>query len=199
MRMPPPNGCTHCGLPERAHLRVWTDGTGWHTWVEPSDEQREARTIARQEEDKRVADRAARAEREPAREPAPTMTEAELEAYLDAVDLVRESGWYERAVVSEIRQRDQACGKDRSGLDAAVQDRRTLLGLYDHASSELRFALEDVESADEHLGDVQAACDRLIEHARVLERADPAAAAGVHRAVNVIARALYAPFESGED
>ncbi len=36
-------GCRHCGQIERDHARVWTDGVGWHGYVEPSAELRRSR------------------------------------------------------------------------------------------------------------------------------------------------------------
>lgn len=35
-----PNGCTHCGGPERGHGQLWLRSTGWHNWEAPSDAQR---------------------------------------------------------------------------------------------------------------------------------------------------------------
>ncbi|MFT2014647.1 hypothetical protein ACMA1D_02180 [Streptomyces sp. 796.1] len=42
-----PDGCRHCGIPERGHARQWTRAAGWHAWVEPSDGQRLERMRAR--------------------------------------------------------------------------------------------------------------------------------------------------------
>ncbi len=42
-----PNGCGHCGIPERGHARQWTDAAGWHQWAPPSTGQIKARMIAR--------------------------------------------------------------------------------------------------------------------------------------------------------
>lgn len=42
-----PNGCRHCGAAQRFHCQRWTDAAGWHTWTEPTDEQRKARMLAR--------------------------------------------------------------------------------------------------------------------------------------------------------
>jgi len=39
----PIEGCLHCGLPKRDHAQRWRSGVGWHTWAEPSPEQRGAR------------------------------------------------------------------------------------------------------------------------------------------------------------
>jgi hypothetical protein len=35
-----PNGCKHCGVAKRSHPGLWSEGLGWHQYVEPSDEQR---------------------------------------------------------------------------------------------------------------------------------------------------------------
>lgn len=40
------NGCRWCGVPRREHAQRWTEGVGWHTHVEPTDEQRKARLLA---------------------------------------------------------------------------------------------------------------------------------------------------------
>ncbi|MFE5582501.1 hypothetical protein [Kitasatospora sp. NPDC056531] len=42
-----PSGCQHCGIPEREHARRWTDGIGWHPWVQPRSSQTLARMKAR--------------------------------------------------------------------------------------------------------------------------------------------------------
>ena len=41
----PINGCRYCGELERDHARVWTEGVGWHTYVEPGDVVRRSRLI----------------------------------------------------------------------------------------------------------------------------------------------------------
>ncbi|PBC80137.1 hypothetical protein BX265_4973 [Streptomyces sp. TLI_235] len=47
MTTPAPNGCQHCGIPEREHARQWTDETGWHAYELPTDAQILARMKAR--------------------------------------------------------------------------------------------------------------------------------------------------------
>jgi hypothetical protein len=42
-----PNGCAHCGIPERQHYQQWKPPVGWHRWAAPSTEQIKARMIAR--------------------------------------------------------------------------------------------------------------------------------------------------------
>lgn len=42
-----PNGCGHCGIPERAHYQRWKPPVGWHTWAQPTAAQTLARMIAR--------------------------------------------------------------------------------------------------------------------------------------------------------
>lgn len=37
--MTTPNGCQHCGIPQRAHYQQWTRAAGWHQWQPPTDEQ----------------------------------------------------------------------------------------------------------------------------------------------------------------
>lgn len=49
MTAPEVNGCRWCGVPRREHAQRWTDGVGWHTHTEPTDEQRKARLTARTE------------------------------------------------------------------------------------------------------------------------------------------------------
>jgi hypothetical protein len=44
---PTPDGCRHCGIPEREHLQRWHAEAGWHPWTEPTDEQRLERMRAR--------------------------------------------------------------------------------------------------------------------------------------------------------
>jgi hypothetical protein len=201
MRIPTPNSCRHCAVPERVHFQRWSDGIGMHTWVEPTDEQRKARMLARREDDERIANRRARKEREPAREretdEEAAANEAETAAFLDAAALVRESGAYESAVVAEIRRRDTAAGADRHALDQAAADRRTLLGLYDHANGDLELALEDLDELYDQRGDVHAVCKRLIEHAHLIPASDRTAL-GIHRAVNAVVRALKMPQERGD-
>lgn len=38
--LPNPNGCKECGVDKRGHCRIWTEGIGWHNWVEPTDKMR---------------------------------------------------------------------------------------------------------------------------------------------------------------
>ncbi|MFE6866053.1 hypothetical protein ACFVFS_05815 [Kitasatospora sp. NPDC057692] len=45
--MTAPNGCRHCGLPERDHARQWIKAAGWHAWDRPTDSQILARMTAR--------------------------------------------------------------------------------------------------------------------------------------------------------
>lgn len=42
-----PNGCRWCGYGRRGHYGFWRAPAGWHTWVEPTDEQRLRRMRAR--------------------------------------------------------------------------------------------------------------------------------------------------------
>ena len=49
VNIPTPNGCRHCGIPERQHARQWTDEAGWHEWVAPSSAQILARMKARRQ------------------------------------------------------------------------------------------------------------------------------------------------------
>lgn len=42
-----PNACRWCDIDRENHLQRWMPGTRWHTWVEPTDEQRKARILAR--------------------------------------------------------------------------------------------------------------------------------------------------------
>lgn len=44
-----PNGCRHCGAPERGHYRRYADGVGWHKWTAPDDAVRLERMRARRE------------------------------------------------------------------------------------------------------------------------------------------------------
>lgn len=46
---PAPSGCRHCGVEAREHLQRWTAAARWHSWVEPTQEQRKARMLARRE------------------------------------------------------------------------------------------------------------------------------------------------------
>lgn len=52
-KLPPVNGCRHCGVLRHEHGQRWTEGVGWHTWAAPSDGERLGRMRAQ---------RAARAE-----------------------------------------------------------------------------------------------------------------------------------------
>lgn len=38
-----PNGCGHCGIPEREHAQRWKPSVGWHRWAAPTN----AQTLAR--------------------------------------------------------------------------------------------------------------------------------------------------------
>ena len=42
-----PNACRWCGVPQRGHFQLWKPPVGWHTFAEPTDEQRLARMKAR--------------------------------------------------------------------------------------------------------------------------------------------------------
>jgi hypothetical protein len=42
-----PNGCRHCGIPEREHVQRWKPAVGWHKWAAPTDSQRLQRMRAR--------------------------------------------------------------------------------------------------------------------------------------------------------
>lgn len=45
--IPHPNGCRWCGADREEHLQRWTPTVKWHVWVEPTDEQRKQRLLAR--------------------------------------------------------------------------------------------------------------------------------------------------------
>jgi hypothetical protein len=76
--LPTPNGCRHCGQPERDHYRRWTEAAGWHKWAAPADAQRIERMLAR---------RAARLAPKPAH--APTPPDLVLTLSVDTGPLVR--------------------------------------------------------------------------------------------------------------
>jgi len=42
-----PSDCATCGIAQRPHCQRWTDATGWHRWIAPTDEQVLARMLAR--------------------------------------------------------------------------------------------------------------------------------------------------------
>lgn len=42
-----PNACRHCNIPERRHYGQWSKKVGWHTHVQPTDDQRLTRMRAR--------------------------------------------------------------------------------------------------------------------------------------------------------
>lgn len=46
---PTPNSCAHCGIDQRQHMQRWAPTIGWHQWVEPSDQIRKQRMLARHE------------------------------------------------------------------------------------------------------------------------------------------------------
>jgi hypothetical protein len=46
----PPNGCRWCGIAERDHVQLWTEGRGWHGWEAPTPAQRRTRMLARRAE-----------------------------------------------------------------------------------------------------------------------------------------------------
>ena len=45
-----PNGCHHCGVSCREHVQRWSEGVGWHAYVQPTDAQRLARMLIRAKE-----------------------------------------------------------------------------------------------------------------------------------------------------
>lgn len=66
-KLTPPNGCRHCGLPERGHFQRWTRDAGWHGWTAPTDAQRLERMRARRNQNlKKTAPAATTAEADPA-------------------------------------------------------------------------------------------------------------------------------------
>lgn len=50
---PTPNGCRWCGIEKLRHYQRWTEPVGWHGHVEPTDDQRLARMLARRTERQR--------------------------------------------------------------------------------------------------------------------------------------------------
>jgi hypothetical protein len=44
---PNPNSCRHCEVDREEHLQRWHPDAGWHTWIEPTSEQRKARMLTR--------------------------------------------------------------------------------------------------------------------------------------------------------
>lgn len=44
---PTPDGCQHCGIPERQHMTRWKPGIGSHQWTAPTQEQVKTRMLAR--------------------------------------------------------------------------------------------------------------------------------------------------------
>ena len=42
-----PDGCQHCGGPQRMHCQRWVESVGWHGWTAPTDRQRLARMLGR--------------------------------------------------------------------------------------------------------------------------------------------------------
>jgi hypothetical protein len=42
-----PGGCGLCGIPRHEHMQRWASPAGWHTWVQPSNDQILARMKAR--------------------------------------------------------------------------------------------------------------------------------------------------------
>lgn len=47
-KIPNPNGCRWCGVDKEDHLQRWDPNVKWHTWVEPTVEQRKKRMHDRQ-------------------------------------------------------------------------------------------------------------------------------------------------------
>lgn len=47
MVAPSPNGCRWCGKDLRGHVIAWAGSAGYHSWSEPTPEQRRARMFAR--------------------------------------------------------------------------------------------------------------------------------------------------------
>jgi hypothetical protein len=43
----PPNGCLYCGTDKRIHATRWAMGPGLHGWIEPTNEVRKQRLLAR--------------------------------------------------------------------------------------------------------------------------------------------------------
>lgn len=75
IKSPNPNGCKYCGIDERGHWNRWSESAkddnytedyvtaygdvitsqgGWHTWVQPTQEQIKQRMIARRSENQRT-------------------------------------------------------------------------------------------------------------------------------------------------
>lgn len=44
---PAPNACRWCGVDERRHAVSWTPAVGYHSWQEPTVQQRRARFMSR--------------------------------------------------------------------------------------------------------------------------------------------------------
>ncbi|MFB7359694.1 hypothetical protein [Streptomyces gardneri] len=42
-----PSGCHWCGINERTHARQYTEGPGYHTWTQPTQDQIKTRMLAR--------------------------------------------------------------------------------------------------------------------------------------------------------
>lgn len=42
-----PSDCGDCGISDRAHCQRWTNTSGWHRWIAPTDEQVLGRMLAR--------------------------------------------------------------------------------------------------------------------------------------------------------
>lgn len=54
--IPSPDGCRHCGAQQREHTQSHHPDVGFHTWVEPTGEQRKERMLARRRQnEERVA------------------------------------------------------------------------------------------------------------------------------------------------
>jgi hypothetical protein len=51
-----PSACRWCGLSKEGHMSQWKQPVGWHTWTEPTTEQRYAAIRANAAERKANAD-----------------------------------------------------------------------------------------------------------------------------------------------
>ena len=45
--LPSPSGCRWCEIERHEHVRRWSAAAGWHSWTEPTMEQRKERILAR--------------------------------------------------------------------------------------------------------------------------------------------------------
>lgn len=44
-----PGACRWCGRPRDGHYQRWIEPVGWHTFTEPTDEQRKTRMLAKRD------------------------------------------------------------------------------------------------------------------------------------------------------